>query len=101
MDIYDTKLITEEFAKHFSSVGSTYANRITKPHTTFIEYFRNIPNNPSSIFMNPTNRTEIERLIENCPTRKVEDMMTSPTYYSKKSSYPLAILLKLYSINHY
>ena len=30
LDIYDTKLITEEFAKHFSSVGSNYANRITK-----------------------------------------------------------------------
>ena len=44
LDIYDTKLITEEFAKHFSSVGSNYANRITKPHTTFTEYLRNIPN---------------------------------------------------------
>ena len=49
LDIYDTKLITEEFAKHFSSVGSNYANRITNPHTTFTEYLRNIPNNPKSI----------------------------------------------------
>ena len=31
LDIYDTKQIAEEFAKHFSSVGTNYANRITKP----------------------------------------------------------------------
>ena len=70
LDIYDTKLITEEFAKHFSSVGSNYANRITKPHATFTEYLRNIPNNPKSIFMSPTNKTEIERLIEKLPNKK-------------------------------
>ena len=31
IDIYDTKLMSEEFAKHFLSVGGRYANKITNP----------------------------------------------------------------------
>ena len=70
LDIYDTKVISEEFVKHFSSVGSMYANKITKPHTTFTQYIRNIPNNPISIFMSPTTKTEIERLIDKLSNKK-------------------------------
>ena len=96
LDIYDTKLITEEFAKHFSSVGSNYANRITNPHTTFTEYLRNIPNNPKSIFMSPTNKTEIERLIEKLPNKKSRghDDISNLLLKSLKSSisYPLEII---------
>ena len=96
IDIYDTKLITEEFAKHFSSVGSTYANRITKPHTTFTGYLKNIPNNPSSIFMSPTNMTEIETLIEKLPnkTSRGHDDISNILLKKIKSSisYPLEII---------
>ena len=70
LDIYDTKLISEEFAKHFSSVGSRYANKITNPNTTFTQYIRNIPNNPTSMFMSPTSKIEIERMIEKLPNKK-------------------------------
>ena len=94
MDIYDTKLITEEFAKHFSSVGSKYANRITKPHTTFIEYLRNISNNPSSIFMSPTNRTEIERLIEKLPNKKSRGHEPCLKYLKWSVEEDLKLLLK-------
>ena len=97
LDIYDTKLITEEFAKYFSSVGTNYANRITNPHTSFIEYLRNIPNNPKSIFMSPTNKTEIERLIEKLPNKKSRghDDISNLLLKSLKSSisHPLEIIL--------
>ena len=33
IDIYDTKLIAEEFAKHFSSVGGRYAKTLPIPTT--------------------------------------------------------------------
>ena len=69
LDIYDTKLISEEFAKHFSSVGSRYANKITNPNTTFTQYLAKIPNNPTSLFMSPTNITEIEKIIEKLPNK--------------------------------
>ena len=80
IDIYDTKLMSEEFAKHFSSVGSRYANKITNPHNTFTQYITSIPNNPTSMFMTPTSKTEIERMIEKLPNKKVKVMMISPTY---------------------
>ena len=70
IDIYDTKLIAEEFAKHFSSVGSRYANKITNPHNTFTQYIANIPNNPKSMFMTPTSKLEIERMIAKLPNKK-------------------------------
>ena len=70
IDIYDSKLIAEEFAKHFSSVGSRYANKITNPHNTFIQYIANIPNNPKSMFMTPTSKSEIERIITKLPNKK-------------------------------
>ena len=96
LDIYDTKLKTEEFAKHFSSVRSNYANRITKPHTTFTEYLRKIANNPKSIFMSPTNKTEIERLIEKLPNKKSRghDDISNLLLKNIKSSisYPLEII---------
>ena len=80
IDIYDTKLMAEEFAKHFSSVGSRYAKKITNPHNTFTQYIANIPNNPKSMFMTPTSKFEIERMIAKLPNKKVNAMMISPTY---------------------
>ena len=70
IDICDSKLIAEEFAKHFSSVGSRYANKITNPHNTFTQYIANIPNNPKSMFMTPTSKSEIERIITKLPNKK-------------------------------
>ena len=70
IDIYDSKLIAEEFAKHFSSVGSRYANKITNSHNTFTQYIANIPNNPKSMFMTPTSKSEIERMITKLPNKK-------------------------------
>ena len=89
IDIYDTKAISEEFAKRFSSVGNRYASKITKPINTFKQYLKNIPNNPTSMFMTPTSSIEIERLIERLPNLKpVKAMMISPIYSSKRLNQP-------------
>ena len=96
IEIYDTKIISEEFAKHFSSVGSMYANKITQSHNTFNQYLRNIPNNPISMFMAPTSRTEIEKLIDKLPnkTSKGHDDISNILLKRIKStiSHPLEII---------
>ena len=69
IDTYDTKIMTEEFAKHFSTVGTKFAKRITRSQHTFTQYLQNIPLNPSSIFMKPTNKSEIAKLIESLPNK--------------------------------
>ena len=50
INIYDTKIMSKEFAKHFSTVGTKFAKRITRSHQTFTQYLQNIPTNPASIF---------------------------------------------------
>ena len=69
INIYDTKLMSEEFAKHFSTVGTKFANRIPRSQHTFTQYLHNIPINPSSIFMKPTNKIEIAKLIDPLPNK--------------------------------
>ena len=60
---YDPATITSELCKHFSSIGETFANRIPPPSKTVNEYMNIIPQNDQSIFLNPTNETEIIELI--------------------------------------
>ena len=69
IEIYDSKAISEEFAKHFSSVGSKYAHQITKSDTSFNQYLLNIIQSPSSMYMTPTSRAEIEKLIDKLPNK--------------------------------
>ena len=69
IETYDSKTITEEFAKHFSSVGKKYADQITKSNTSFNQYLKNITPFPNSIYMLPTNRGEIETLIDKLPNK--------------------------------
>ena len=69
IETYDSKIITEEFAKHFSSVGKKYANQITKSNISFNQYLNNIIPSPNSMYMTPTNRTEIETLIDKLPNK--------------------------------
>ena len=61
--MYDPATITSELCKHFSSIGETFANRIPPPSKTVNEYMNIIPQNDQSIFLNPTNETEIIELI--------------------------------------
>ena len=61
--MYDPATITSELCKHFLSIGETFANRIPPPSKTVNEYMNIIPQNDQSIFLNPTNETEIIELI--------------------------------------
>ena len=62
---YDPSTITEELCKHFSSIGETFANRILPSRNDIGSYLNNIPQNECSIFLDPTNATEISNLITN------------------------------------
>ena len=69
-DYYEHKLMAEEFAKHFSSVGKKFAEQIGSPSKDINHYLSYIPNNPKSIFMQPVTIQEIEKLINNLPNKK-------------------------------
>ena len=43
--------------------------KITNPNNTFTQYIKNIPSNPTSMFMTPTSKIEIERIIEKLPNK--------------------------------
>ena len=68
-DIYEEKTIAEEFAKHFSSVGNTYAKKIPSPQLSINHYLEQIPNNEQTIFMRPTSIMEIARIIHQLPNK--------------------------------
>ena len=60
---YDPATITSKLCKYFSSIGETFAHRIPPPSKSVNEYLNIIPQNDQSIFLNPTNDTEISELI--------------------------------------
>ena len=60
---YDPATITNEFCKHFSSIGEMFANKIPPSTKEISEYLNNIPQNEKCIFLNPTDSTEIKELI--------------------------------------
>ena len=88
IDMYDTKAISEEFAKHFSTVGSKYAQQIPSPNISFKQYLLNIIQSPSSMYMVPTSIQEIERLIDKLPnkTSKGNDNISNMLLKTLKSS---------------
>ena len=63
IDFYDSKAISEEFAKHFSAVGKTYAQKIPKSNKDIKLYLKLIQENPKTMYMTPTTKYEIEKLI--------------------------------------
>ena len=60
---YDPTSITQEFCKHFSSIGEKFANKIPKSVQGINSYLSSIPTNNKSLFLNPTDNIEIETLI--------------------------------------
>ena len=67
---YEHKLIAEEFAKHFSSVGKKFTGQIGSPSKDINHYLSYIPNNSKSIFMQPVTTQELEKLVNNLPNKK-------------------------------
>ena len=58
------------FAKHFSSVGECFANKIPHPRKTSSDYLKNIPSSNISLFLTPTSPTEILNLINKLPNKR-------------------------------
>ena len=57
-------------AKHFSTVGKRYAEKIDKPQTPLKDYIEKIPKNDKSMYLIPVDETEIDRLIRELPNKK-------------------------------
>ena len=89
IETYDSKIICEEFAKHFSSVGRKYAHQITKSDTSFIQYLQNIPQFPTSIYMTPTSMIEIESLIDKLPNKTSKGNDNISNILLKKLKFPI------------
>ena len=59
--------ISDELATYFVNVGPKYANLINKPDCDVPDYLKKIKHNEKSLFLSPTNPTEITQLISNLP----------------------------------
>ena len=67
---YSAKSIVNEFGRYFSTIGGELARKIPQPKHSISTYIQNIPPNPKSIFLSPTSKEEIERLIEGLQNKK-------------------------------
>ena len=70
IEIYDKQRISNAFGEYFSSLGENFANKIKKPINNINTYLNVINRNPNSIFISPTNKVEIEKLINKLPNKK-------------------------------
>ena len=70
IDVFDSKGISNEFGKYFSTIGNQYSNRIRQPDRSISSYLNVIPKNATSIFFAPTTAEEIRSLISKLPNKK-------------------------------
>ena len=70
IEIFDSKRISNEFGKYFSTIGNEYSNRIKPPNKSIRSYLNVIPKNTDSIFLAPTTSAEIISLISKLPNKK-------------------------------
>ena len=61
--IYEPKVIANSFGKFYSEIGMNLASTIKPGRSSITHYINNIPRNLNSIFINPTNQHEIEKMI--------------------------------------
>ena len=54
---------------YFATVGTKFANAIKPPLIKVTDYIRKIKRNPNSLFLTPTNSTEISQLIRALPNK--------------------------------
>ena len=70
IDVFDSKRITNEFGKYFSTIGKEYSNKIKIPNKNINSYLNVIPKNTASIFLTPTTSAAIRSLITKLPNKK-------------------------------
>ena len=62
--------VSNILAKHFATIGKTYAEKIDKPQIPLKEYLNKIPKNINSMYLSPTSENEISKLITQLPNKK-------------------------------
>lgn len=68
--IYNKREISNQFGRYFSSVGHKFASKIRAPKNNATDYLKLINRNENSLFMTPTSKEEIVKLISNLPQKK-------------------------------
>ena len=66
---YDTQKIANEFGEYFANVGESYAKKIPPSQRSIDYYLNKLQSSAESIFLKPTNKVEIERLITRLPNK--------------------------------
>ena len=69
MKLTDPKGIANEFGSYFANVGKNFAENIKKCKTAVNKYIDRIDRNKSSIFLYPTNPTELTKMINELPNK--------------------------------
>ena len=69
LKITNAQLITNEFARFFSSVGEKIASKSGNSNIGLDEYLSKIPNQKNSVFLTPCTEQEINDLIKNLPNK--------------------------------
>ena len=72
---YDAEAISNQFGKYFSTVGSTYANKIAKPKSSIDQYIDKIECNLNSLMFTPCTTGELKKLLTALPNKKVVAVM--------------------------
>ena len=67
---YNKTEISNQFGKYFSSVGHKFASKIKAPKNNATDYLKLLNYNEKSLFMTPTSKEEIAKLINNLPPKK-------------------------------
>ena len=62
--------ISNILAKHFATIGKTYAEKIGQSVTPLKDYLSKIPKNNNSMYILPTCENEVNKLIEQLPNKK-------------------------------
>ena len=67
---YNQKEISESLVNHFATLGERFANDIGQPNIPINKYLSKINRNPSTLFLSPTDKHEIDKLISSLPNKK-------------------------------
>ena len=70
IEYHSGKDVSNILAKHFSTIGKKYAEKIEKPQTPLKDYIEKIPKNNESMYLNPVKESELDKLIRELPNKK-------------------------------
>ena len=69
VQVYNAKKISNSFARYFSEVGEKFAKKIPSPTTSISEYLKVMGSNTKSIFLEPTDENEIQKIAFDLPNK--------------------------------